>query len=318
LKPVARFEYPSHLQIELNRAKRLVWITQAYLVSAIVLMALVLGQSQAMKTVWLEDILSLVPGIAFLVSAHFASKPPSERFPYGYHRVVSISFLVAALALCAMGAFLLYESIATLVKREHPTLGAVHLFGHTIWLGWLTFPVLLYSGLPAVFLGRMKIPLAEKLHDKVLNADATMNADDWLTAAAGMVGVFGIGMGWWWMDAAAAGFISFRVLKDGWTRLKDVVTGLMDEEPTNVKDQKPSPLPGEVEHYLRSLPWVQDVVVRMREQGHVYFGEAFVVPRSEHNLVENIESALSGARELDWKMFELSITPVAKLSRDYS
>jgi divalent metal cation (Fe/Co/Zn/Cd) transporter len=62
-------------------------------------------------------------------------------------------------------------------------------------LGWLMLPALAWSGLPAVFLGRAKISLAEELHNKVLYADAKMNKADWLTASAAMVGVVGIGSG---------------------------------------------------------------------------------------------------------------------------
>ncbi len=45
----------------------------------------------------------------------------------------------------------------------------------------------------------------------------------------------------------------------------------------------------------------------------MFFGEAFVVPRDDHGLTDNINKAIEGARQLDWKMFELSITPVRNL-----
>ena len=38
--------------------------------------------------VWIEDLLSLVPSIAFLTGAHFRSRSPDEEFPYGYRRAV--------------------------------------------------------------------------------------------------------------------------------------------------------------------------------------------------------------------------------------
>lgn len=40
------------------------------------------------------------------------------------------------------------------------------------------------------------------MHDKVLHADAKMNKADWMTAAAALVGVLGIGLGWWWAKIA--------------------------------------------------------------------------------------------------------------------
>lgn len=106
MRPSPAFELPGPKEALMRRAVRLEWVTIAYLMSVVTLMYLVLGSSQAMKVAWAEDLLSLVPPIAFLVAARVRAKPPSERFPYGYHRVVSISFLCAALALFASGLLL--------------------------------------------------------------------------------------------------------------------------------------------------------------------------------------------------------------------
>ena len=51
----------------LRRARRLEWITIAFFVAAVALLALMLGPSQAMKTAWFEDLLSLIPPVAFLL-----------------------------------------------------------------------------------------------------------------------------------------------------------------------------------------------------------------------------------------------------------
>jgi divalent metal cation (Fe/Co/Zn/Cd) transporter len=142
---------------------------------------------------------------------------PDRAFPYGFHRTVSIAYLCSALALLVMGTYLLVESIVKLVTAEYPTINSVELFGQTLWLGWLMLPALAWSVLPAVFLGRAKMPLAEELHDKVLYADAKMNKADWLTAGAAMVGVVGIGFGLWWLDAVAAALISLDITKDGFS-----------------------------------------------------------------------------------------------------
>jgi divalent metal cation (Fe/Co/Zn/Cd) transporter len=88
-----------------------------------------------MKTAWIDDLLSLIAPIAFLVAGRISIRPPNERFPYGYHRAVSIAFLCASLSLCTMGGWLLIDAVTKLLKAEHPTIGGVHLFGQTIWLG---------------------------------------------------------------------------------------------------------------------------------------------------------------------------------------
>jgi hypothetical protein len=45
----------------------------------------------------------------------------------------------------------------------------------------------------------------------------------------------------------------------------------------------------------------------------VYFGEAFVVPSDETAITEKVEDALKRARELDWRIHDLALTPVREL-----
>jgi len=306
-------ELPPELRQTLRKARRLEWLTIVYLASAVVLLALVLGSSQAMRTAWAEDLLSLIPPIAFLVAMRFNSRGPTGRFPYGFHRIVSIAHLCSALTLFVVGTYLLVESIAMLVTAEYPTINSVELFGQTIWLGWLMLPALAWSGLPAVFLGRAKIPLAEELHNKVLYADAKMNKADWLTAGAAMVGVVGIGFGLWWVDAVAAALISLDITKDGFSNLRRAVVDLMDQAPTTVNHDDPDPLRGQLAAMLQDLDWVEEVDLRLREEGQVYFGEALVVPADETNIIEKVEDALKRARGLDWRIHDLALTPVREL-----
>jgi cation diffusion facilitator family transporter len=314
VKAIEPFEFPPEQQRALRKARRLEWITIVYLLSAIVVMYFTLGSSQAMKTAWAEDILSLVPPIVFLLASRIASRKPNERFPYGFHRVTSIAFLCASVALFAMGSWLLTDSLLKLFKAERPAIGGVTLFGHTIWLGWLMMAALLYSGIPVVFLGRAKRPLASKLHDKVLHVDAEMNRDDWLTILAALIGITGIGMGYWWADAVAGGLIALEVTKDGLSNLKQVACDLMDERPKTVDRVEPDDLPKRVQSYLVGLPWVRDAQVRMREEGHVFIGEGFViVGDGAQDLPQQLERATQECLELDWRLHELSLVPVTAL-----
>jgi cation diffusion facilitator family transporter len=306
-------ELPPELQRTLRKARRLELLTIAYLLSAVVPLALVLGNSQAMKTAWAEDLLSLIPPIAFLIAMRLHVRPPTGRFPYGFHRITSIAHLCSAIALFTMGAYLLIEAIIKLVTAEYPTIGSVELFGRTIWLGWLMLPALAWSAVPAVFLGRAKIRLAEELHNKVLYADAKMNKADWLTASAAMVGVVGIGFGLWWADAVAAALISLDITHDGFSNLRRAVVDLMDQTPTTIDQDNVDPLREKLAAMLKDLDWVDEVEVRLREEGQVYFGEAFVVPSDETNITENVEGALKRARDLDWRIYDLALTPVRGL-----
>lgn len=304
-------ELPSERASDLRRAVRLEWITVGLLASGIVLVYLVMGNSQAMRAAWLEDLLSLIPPISFLVSVHFAAKRPSKEHPYGYHRSIAGGHLVAAAALLAMGSFLFYESLMGLIALEHPPIGSVRLFGHTFWAGWLMVAAMLYTLIFPVILGRLKMPLANRLHDRVLYADADMNKADWMTAAAAIVGVVGIGFGWWWLDSTAALVISASILRDGFTNLRTAGAALMDATARTTDGSQDHPLLGQIDTYLSSRPWIAEHGVRLRDEGHVFHVEVFVVPADlsvPH--LQRLEQAKDDLLALDWKVNDVVMVPV--------
>ncbi|WP_173922701.1 cation transporter [Agromyces sp. Marseille-P2726] len=312
-----RNELPEQQARSLKRAIRIEWATIAFLAVAIVLIYLVMGSSQAMKAAWIEDLLSLAPPIAFLLAVRIIDKRPTPRYPYGYHRSVGVAHLVAGVALFAMGTFLIVDSATGLLGAEHPPIGSVQILGQTVWLGWLMMGVMALTIPLPIYFGRVKMKLAEDLHDKVLYADADMNKADWMTAVGSIVGVAGIGIGLWWADAAAALFIAASILWDGVKNMRAAITDLMDTRATTFDDGRPHPIAGRIDDYLRELPWTDEVGSRVRDQGHVFHVESFIVPRNRQ--VPSL-SALTDARDacidLDWKVQDLVLVLVDELPEE--
>src|SRR5690349_15385850 len=271
-----------------------------------------MGSSEAMKAVWVEDVLSLVPPIAFLVGTRYFDRPPDDKFPYGYLRAVMIAFLTAAVALVGFGLYLLIDALTTLVLAEPPTIQSIVIFGRHVWLGWIMIAALVYSVLPPFILGRMKQPLARDLHQKALETDANMNKGDWLSGIAGVLGITGVPYGYWWADAVAAMIISFEILRDGFSDLKHSVAQLMNKRPSDVEG-KPDETPDKVQHELERLDWVQKARVRLREDGDVLTGEAFIVPKNEDDLLNRLKNAYDVANGVDWRLHDVNIVPVQSL-----
>lgn len=312
MKGIKSFELPPELQKELHSAKKLEWITVFYLVSVVIIMYLTMGSSQAMKTAWLEDLLSLVPSIAFLIAIKINTKAPNDKFRYGYHRVFTIAFLIGASALLSMGLFMVYDSSMSLFKAEHPTIGSKIFFGKQIWMGWVMILALLYSAIPAMILGFKKLPKAKKLHNKILYTDAEAQKADYMTAFAAIVGILGVGAGIWWADSAAALFISFSVVKDGFKYITTAIKDLMDRYPVTLKEQKKHPLVEEVHQLVLSWDWVEDCRIRLRENGQVLLGEIAVIPKHQID-VDVLEEAYSKLTEHHWKINDITIAPVREL-----
>jgi cation diffusion facilitator family transporter len=306
VKARGRFDLPPELEPVMERAKRLEWLTIGSLAAIVIAIYFTMGSSQAMKAAWIEDLLSFVTPIAFLISARYRHGEPNDEFPYGYHRSVNIAFLAGAVALTLFGTFILFDSAISLVQAHHPTLGTTVLLGRQLWSGWLMIGVLFLSGIPPFILGRMKLKPARQLHDKTLKADADMNRADWLTAISGIVGILGIGIGWWWADAAAGAVISLGIVKDGVTNLRQAAGDLLDPSPLTV-DGEPSETPGRVREALLKLPWVRTAEVRLREEGHVFTGELFLTTAATADLSSKVEEARRTASRVDWRVHDVVV-----------
>lgn len=308
-----RFQFPPEQQEQRRKTVRLSWLSLALLTSTAIAVYLTLGQSEAMKTAWIEDLLALVPPIALIIAVRIENREPTERFPYGYFRAISIAFLVISAVLLLAGAWLLFDSVMKLIEGARAPIGTMPVFGRPIWAGWAMIAALTYCVGIGILLGRLKLPVAEKLNDRALAADADMNKAGWMSEGAAIVGIVLIGYGRWWGDAAAAAFISLNIVRDGWVNLRQVVTDLMDESPTKLGETELESLPGRIRAAAERLPWVEKAAVRLRESGHVIAGEVFLVPRVEENLVANVEAASETLCALDWRIYSLTVMPVSRL-----
>src|SRR3954471_15212122 len=122
------FRYPAKQQALFERARRLEWISIFLLLTIIAAIGAVMGSSEAMKAVWIEDLLSLVPPIAFLVGARFRPRDPTEEYPYGYRRAGLVAYLTRAGALLGFGLYILIESATTFISAPRPSIGTIELF----------------------------------------------------------------------------------------------------------------------------------------------------------------------------------------------
>ena len=314
MKTIGRTDLPREQQDALRRAIRWEWFTIAYTSVTIALVALVVGNSQAMKTAWIEDMLSLIPQVSFLVALIFIRRSPNRSFPFGLHRTMGVGHLVAGVALLTIGGHLAIESITGLLAAEHPTIGTIQLFGFTFWQGWAMIAVMALIVVGPFIYGRAKQKLAPLLHNKLLSADADMATADWHTNAASIVGVLGIGIGLWWLDGVAALFISVGIVWDGVKNTRSAVRDLLDQRARTFDDKKPHPLIEKIVRAMRRQRWVADVGVRMRDLGQVFQVEVFVVPAGRRApSVATLQRATTHLAELDWKMQDVVIIPVARI-----
>jgi len=300
----------------LRQGQRLAWLTIVYLVSTVFLLFMVMGGSQALKTELVEDSLSFIPPVLFLVSDRISRREPNQKYPFGYERAVSTGYIGAALALFAVGVFLIFDGAMKLAMQEHPTIGGFPLFGAVVWTGWLAIPVLLWCAIPAHFLGRAKRGTAQTLHDKTLAADAEMNEANWQSAGSAILGIVGVSFGLWWADAAAGVLISLEIIRSGWVELRVALGDVMDRRPMTLEEKEDDPISDRLVRFLRSQPWVRDVVVRVRERGRELTAEAHVVPKADQISIDEVSRTGVLACKIDPRLAEVTIAPVKALPSD--
>jgi divalent metal cation (Fe/Co/Zn/Cd) transporter len=148
----------------------------------------------------------------------------------------------------------------------------------------------------------------------VLRADADMNKADWTTAVATIIGVLGIGVGLWWLDSAAAILVAGSIVFDGVTNVKAAVGDLTDTRATRFDDSEEHPLIHEAEDIIRAIPWVRQAAARVRDQGHVFHVEMFVIPEpgQDPSLAQLME-ARRQILDLHWKLHDVAVIPVGSL-----
>jgi divalent metal cation (Fe/Co/Zn/Cd) transporter len=191
--------------------------------------------------------------------------------------------------------------------KEHPTVGTMRAFGRDIWMGWPMIAVLLWSSIPSMILGHLKLPVARAINDKVLHTDADMQKADWMTGVAAIGGVIGIGFGLWWADAAAAGLISFGILKDGITGVRAATAELIDGAPRKLDKDEVSNEAQELKDELERL--FPGARVRLRETGRVIHAQVTARPPE---LPIDLPTIWPGDRNRAWRFAQLAFVPSAE------
>ena len=303
-------EFPRALQKLYLKATRYEFISFLYMISTAMFSFLVMSNSQTMKTVWLEDLLGIVPPASFLIASKIRKWRANSNFPYGFHEVTGIAFLTSSLALLLLGLYLLGDGLSVLLKGEHPTIANFYIFGQSIWMGYVMLLALLWSSIPSTILGHIKIPLAHELYDKILYTDSKMNKASWMSGFASIFGIIGIGLGMWWADALVGIIISFSIIQDGFTNLKQSILDLIDEVPKTLDGKHTDPLIEEVKKIVLKESWINSVHMRFREQGHVFFGEVFIEVKQLNVNPTKILSLKNKIEGLHWRLHDITIMPM--------
>jgi cation diffusion facilitator family transporter len=202
-------------------------------------------------------------GVAFL----FASRPPNQRFPYGYGRVEDLAGLVVVLTILVSAIVAAYESVVRLLHpRAVEHLGAIAVASVLGFVG---------NELVAVF----RIRVGKEIGSAALVADGYHARTDGWTSLAVLFGAIGVYAGYPKADPIIGLIITIAILAIVWQSARTVLIRMLDGVDADVVDG--------LRHAVDHVPGVLAVSdVRARWVGHRLRVEVNVSVSPEKSVTE--------------------------------
>jgi len=200
--------------------QRATWISAA-LNLALTLAQLVVGwlaHSQSLIAHGLHSFSDLLSDFLVLYANRQSNHPADESHPYGHARVETAATLILGVSLVAVGGGILWDAVTRL--KAPSALPAVEMMA--LWVAIAT--VLAKEGLY-----RYLIAVADRLHSKLMAANAMHTRADAASALVVVAGVGGALLGWPLLDLVAAILMGFMILKLGLQLSIEALRELIDE-----------------------------------------------------------------------------------------
>ncbi|MEJ5330395.1 MAG: cation diffusion facilitator family transporter [Desulfobaccales bacterium] len=173
-----------------------------------------------------------------LLALHFASRPPTAKKTYGYHRLEILAALINGLALWAMAGYILFEAHARFFAPPEVK----------------SLPLLIIAtlGLGVNLLGAWVLyPTRERgLH--LRSAFLHLAADSLGSVAAMAAALAILWRGWYWFDPLAAVVVAVLIVVGSGRLVLEAADILMEATPRHLELE-------EVEAALRAHPGVADI-----------------------------------------------------------
>jgi cation diffusion facilitator family transporter len=240
------------------------------LLSAVKIIAGVLGHSQALVADGIHSLSDLLSDLLVLVAGRRASHGPDHDHPYGHARYETVATFMLGLLLIAVAVGIAWDSIERLF---HP--GAL-LAPEPLTLFAAIASILMKEGLYWWTLG-----YAKRVRSDLLRANAWHHRTDAASSVVVMIGIAGTMAGLAYLDAIAAVVVALMIAKIGWDLGWQAVDELVD---TGLESERLSA----VTDTIRSVGGVRDIhMLRTRR----YAGQ---VSADVHVLVDPFVSVSEG------------------------
>jgi cation diffusion facilitator family transporter len=151
-----------------------------------------------------------------LIASKYGSQDADPSHPYGHQRIETAATLILALVLILAGSGIAWDSFDEILQGSHAT------------PNWFTIPIALLSILANEVLFQYSLDVGEKISSELIIANAWHHRSDAASSLVVLVGIIGSMLGFSYLDAVAAIFVGFMIIKMGWDYGWDSVKQLVD------------------------------------------------------------------------------------------
>nr|WP_280818836.1 cation diffusion facilitator family transporter [Thiorhodococcus minor] len=220
------------------------------LLSAVKIIAGILGHSQALVADGLHSLSDLLSDILVLFAGHHANQGPDQSHPYGHARYETVATLVLGFLLLAVALGIGWDAAkrlfnpTELLRPDALAMAAALLsIGAKEWLYWWT------------------LGYAKRVRSDLLRANAWHHRTDAVSSIVVLVGIVGTMAGLPYLDAIAAVIVALMIAKIAWELGWEATNELVD---TGLESERLA----EVTETIRSVGGVRDIhMLRTRRSG---------------------------------------------------
>jgi cation diffusion facilitator family transporter len=174
------------------------------------------GHSDAVFADGIESACDFVAIFATMVALKLGRQPFDANHPYGHGRAESLAALLVSLVIATTGAWILYDSVISIIHGEFKS------------PGWVAVVAAAATIAIKEWLYRFSTNTGKKLESPALLAIAKDHRKDAVTSVSTLIGVIGAFFGLGIMDPLAAGVTSFFILHIGYQTFREAAHDLMD------------------------------------------------------------------------------------------
>jgi len=164
----------------------------------------------------INSLSDVFPSFAVAIGIKISERPPTEEFPYGFHKIENFVSLFISLAIFYGAYVMITEAIdrfGNVQVIENPILGVI---------------AAIVSIITLLIISSYKIKVGKQTNSPSLTADGEHSRIDLFASLAVLVGVSGSFFGLYIMDAIAAIVASIFVIRAGYETFKDSTKVLLD------------------------------------------------------------------------------------------